>query len=182
MSLCGLRWREKCEAQRTGYANILTWDLWKGWADDLEPAQHAARELWNGLIVLWGGDESTARHYLERADAVCERAHELTVADFRDAAADYAESCREYSAGTWDQIGQSYTLDAVRLSLLADDMTAVAMLLKTSRRFRPHAEEHALLLDLSSGNRRPEAQRGSLHCWTDCAIPMLRTRSFGTWT
>lgn len=156
----GPRWREKYEAQRTAYANILGWDLWKGWEADVEPESRASLELWSGLSALWGGDEATARLYFERAMAVClraasekpyvrppealayptsrgvayprnralmargrahlrgllghEHAHELAIADFRDAAADYAEWCKDYGAGTWGEIGQAYTLDETK--------------------------------------------------------------------
>lgn len=202
MSVYGPRWREKYEAQRTAYANILTCDLWERWEADNEPESRAGRELWNGLVVLWGGDEATARRYFERAMEVCERAakekpylrpeadadpasmdayprnralmararahlrgllrreraHELAMRDFRDAAADYAEWCTDYSAGTWGETGQAYTLDAVRLSLLAGDRDCAAEILKTRRRFKLHAEEHALLLDLSKGDLNPQAQ------------------------
>lgn len=115
-----------------------------------------------------GTDPAAAPAYpLNRAELARYRAHlrgllgehhapELGAHDFREAAADFKAWCEDYNAGTWGEVGQGYTLDGVRLSLLAGEVEFAAKALKTRRKFRHHAEEHALLADLTMGDRSPE--------------------------
>lgn len=106
------------------------------------------------------------------------QAHELALPDFRGAAADYAEWCKGYGTGNWGEIGQSNTLDAVRLSLLAGDSVSAAKMLKTRRQFKFNAEEHALLIGLAKGERGSQAQARLEALLERLRNPDLRDRTF----
>ncbi len=106
------------------------------------------------------------------------QAHELAVQDFRAAAADYVEWCRDDTAGTWGEMSQAWTLDAVRLALLAGDAALAASTMKTRRRFRFHATEHAFLFDLAQGVRLPETRAAAAAFLDDLREPRVRKDPF----
>ncbi|GIK26606.1 MAG: hypothetical protein BroJett006_28520 [Betaproteobacteria bacterium] len=88
------------------------------------------------------------RGFLEAPDA-----HESAVRELHAAAEDLVAYEAYDQRGSWSEIGQARTLDAVRFMLLSGDVAAAARILKTRRKFRHHAEEHAILLDLVKGDR-----------------------------
>jgi len=214
-------WRDWYAPKRQGYLNVLGWDLWKDWQLNDQPESLAYDELANALLVAWGSDAEASRRYLERAQAVCDRAAlekpyqpladtgqgipppfprnralmarvrahvrgligapraaEQAIRDFRDAAVDYVEWCRDESAGTWGETGQAWTLDAVRLALLAGDGALAATIMKTRRRFRLHATEHAFLFALANGSRLPETRAAVTAFFDDLREPRVRQDPF----
>lgn len=101
------------------------------------------------------------RGFLEEPDA-----HAAAMRDLRSAAQDLVEYESGDQRGTWSEIGQARTLDAVRFLLLAGDNDSAARILKTRRKFRFHAEEHAILVDLTKGDRSHHV-RGRLQSFFD---------------
>lgn len=71
------------------------------------------------------------------------------------ASKDYEDYCNGVGKSPWDSQAQCYYLNAVTLSLLADDRARARELLATKRSFKWHAEQFALYQELAQTTAEP---------------------------
>ncbi len=73
----------------------------------------------------------------------------LAVDDLKQGSEHYIEWCSGWKGADWDSQAQSDYLTAVRIALIAGDLNYAKELLATKRKFKWHAEEHQLLLEIA---------------------------------